>query len=141
MKKQALTLIGVLSLLLAVGSAWAQGHDQAVRANIPFKFVVNKQAMPAGEYEIGRFGNGGDVLLIHGVDTNTNMLVASNSAQSLNPADATKLIFKRYGDRYFLSQVWIAGNRSGRQLPKSAHETEVAMDFSSTNVIVLASLR
>jgi hypothetical protein len=141
MKKQALTLIGVLSLLLAAGSALAQNHGQTVRANIPFDFVVNKQVLPPGQYDITRYGSLGQVLLIHGNDRDTNLLVTANAAQSLNAADKTKLVFKRYGDRYFLSQVWVEGSRAGRQLPKSAHESEVAMDFSSENVIVMASLR
>jgi hypothetical protein len=39
---------------------------------------------------------------------------------------ASKMIFNRYGDRYFLSEVWTAGYSRGRQLLKSAREMELA---------------
>jgi hypothetical protein len=142
MKKHALTLVGVLSLLLAAGSAWTQISAPALRAHIPFNFVVDKQALPAGEYTIAPMGTGGNALLIRDRDGKAKALVVTNNCESLNPADKSKLVFRRYGtDRYFLSQVWVAGNDTGRQLPKSAHESEVAMDLHSTDVIVLASLR
>lgn len=141
MKKQVLTLISVLTLLLAAGSAMAQMNTPIVKANIPFSFVVDKQALPAGTYEIGSYGSLGQALMIQGEQGNASKLVLANRADTGKPATQTKLVFRRYGDRYFLSQVWVEGNRIGRQLPKSAHEAEVARDFSSKDVIVLASLR
>jgi hypothetical protein len=68
-------------------------------------------------------------------------LVVPNNLESLKAADKTKLVFRCYGDRYFLSEIWIEGSQTGRKLPKSAHESEVAMDFTSQDVVVLASLR
>ena len=142
MKKRALTLIGVLSLLLAAGSAFAQISGPSIRANIPFKFVVNRQALPPGQYTISRLGNGDAVLVIRGDENKEVMISTSNRMESHKPADKTKLVFRSYGsDRYFLSQVWVEGSDTGRQLPKSAHENEVAMDFNSTDVTVVASLR
>ena len=141
MKKQALTLIGMLSLLLAAGSALAQSAGQTVQANIPFSFVVNKQALPAGQYTISRIGTGGNALVIHDDTRKENMVALSNNLESRDPAAKTKLVFRCYGDRYFLSQVWIQGSSAGRQLPKSAHESEVALDFTAKDVVVLASLR
>jgi hypothetical protein len=141
MKKNALALIGVLSLLLAAGSALAQTHGKTIRADIPFKFVVNKAVMPAGEYEVSRYGSIGQMVLVHNAKTGESVIASANAAQSLHAADKTKLVFKRYGDRYFLSQVWVEGNSAGQQLPKSPHEAEVALDFSSQPVVILASLR
>ena len=43
-------------------------------------------------------------------------------------SEGTKLVFHRYGDRYFLAQIWVAGNNSGSELPKSPREVEVAQD-------------
>ena len=142
MKKQALTIVGVLSLLLAAGSAFAQMNGPTIHANIPFKFVVDRQALPAGDYTISRLGNGQTALVIRSADGKDVKVALCNSRETLKPAEKTKLIFRRYGtDRYFLSQVWVAGSDSGRQLPKSAHESEVAMDFNSSDVVVMASLR
>lgn len=142
MKKQALTLVGVLSLLLAAGSAFAQMNHQTIRAKIPFSFVVNRQALPAGEYTVSRVGDSNQALLIRGTDNKEIMMAISNPLESRKPAPKTVLVFRRYGaDRYFLSQVWVEGSDTGRQLQKSAHESEVALDFHPTDVVVMASLQ
>jgi len=73
------------------------------------------------------------------------LIVGSNVAENLNPANKTKLVFNRYGDKYFLSQVWIAGETRRRELPKSSREKEVAKDMAHNltreRVEVLASLQ
>ena len=142
MKKQALTLVGVLSLLLAAGSAFGQMNHQTIRVQIPFAFVVNRQALPPGEYTVSRLGDNDAILLIRGTENKEVMMATSNRMESSKPASKTKLVFRRYGaDRYFLSQVWVEGSDTGRQLSKSAHESEVALDFHPTDVIVMASLQ
>jgi hypothetical protein len=140
MKRQVLTLIGVLSLVLAAGSALAQ--TISMRADIPFKFVINKQALPAGQYSIRTLpGSSGRTLMIRSDDSKAATMVNSNSVLSLKRPDQTKLVFRRYGDRYFLSQVWVAGEGWGHQLPKSGRETEVALDYTPQEVVVMAELR
>jgi len=139
MKKQALTLVGVLSLLLAAGSAFAQTGE--IRASVPFNFIVNRMALPAGDYTISTAGGSDQVLVIRSNSGKALKLATANHVQANQPSKSTKLVFRCYGDRYFLSQVWTRGNARGRQLPKSALETEVAMDFTPHDVILVASLR
>jgi len=138
MKTQVLTIVSVLSLVLAAGPAFAQ--TSKVQADIPFNFVVNSATMPAGAYSISTVGMDG-TLLIRGTDNKTVRLVNANYAQSNAPSTRTKLVFRCYGTRYFLSQIWTEGNDRGRQLPKTAAESEVARDFSPHEVILVASLR
>jgi hypothetical protein len=139
MKKQALTLVGVLSLVLAAGSAFAQSGE--IRANVPFSFVVNHMELPAGQYSITTIGGGNEILVLRGLNNKTVQLVNANSAQANKPADRTKLVFRVYGDRYFLSQIWTAGNERGREMPKSSLESETAMDRASHDVVLFASAR
>jgi hypothetical protein len=138
MKRQALTLITVLSLLLAAGSAYAQ--TIRVKADIPFKFSVNKETMPAGEYTIQSVSTD-RVLLIRNSDDKPMTMLIANSVQSLRPSEHSKLVFQRYGDDYFLSQVWVAGNTLGHQVPKSGRERELALNQNPEGVIVLAELK
>ena len=68
---------------------------------------------------------------------------ANAPAVASEPKTESKLIFNRYGDRYFLSQVWTAGNSSGRQLLKSDREKEmaqVAKNETKGQVTLIASL-
>ena len=136
MKRQLFVLLGI-GLLLATASAYAQTIQ--IKADIPFNFVVGKTALPSGEYKI-RSLNMNQVLSIGGSGQNSIMFLA-NTCSSPRPSAQTKLVFTRYGDRYFLSQVWIEGNSTGRQLPKSRGEVRVAENETAQPVVVLAELR
>ena len=136
MKRQLFVLLGI-GLLLATASAYAQTIQ--LKANIPFNFVVGKTTLPSGEYTI-RSLNMNQVLSIGSSGQNSIMILA-NACSSPSPSAQTKLVFARYGDRYFLSQVWIEGNSLGRQLPKSRSEVRVAENETAQPVVVLAELR
>ena len=49
------------------------------------------------------------------------MPVRANQTQ-----EETKLVFHRYGDQYFLSQIWTVGANSGRELLMPRLERELA---------------
>lgn len=140
MKKHALTLIGVLSLLMAAGSAYAQTIH--VKGDIPFSFIVNKATLPAGQYDFKSLGlSDGKVILVRDAEGKPMATVNNQRTESLDTCQETKLVFKRYGSRYFLHQIWIAGEKSGQQLPQSSRETEVAKDYSPSTVVILAQLK
>ena len=40
----------------------------------------------------------------------------------------SRLVFNRYGDQYFLSQVWMAGSDTGRDLFQSRNERNLAKE-------------
>ena len=129
MKKKIarLTMMGLLSVMAMVGSAQAQSLSNRMRINIPFEFSVGDSKLPAGEYSIGRAqpSSGDTVLLISNVNHPDSVLPLTNSAQSLNSKDVDTLVFHRYGDQYFLYQVWPAGGTYGRELVKSHSEREL----------------
>jgi hypothetical protein len=52
-------------------------------------------------------------------------MVLTHGARAASGVEG-KLVFSRYGDRYFLSQVFSAGSGVGRQIPKSKLERELA---------------
>ena len=116
----------VIALVTAVGSAQGQSLFYKLRANIPFDFVVANQKLPAGKYFIGRaIQNSGDsVLLISSLDGRVHAVRWTTPVESRFKNKGT-LVFNRYGDQYFLSQVWPAGASTGRQLYKSRSEREV----------------
>jgi hypothetical protein len=139
MKKSALTLVGALSLLLVAGSAFAQSNTE-VRVNVPFDFVINKTTMPAGQYQIIKVGTEGtDTIAVRGMNVKAVKMVNTNRDQASKSSDSTKLVFHRLGDRYFLSQIWVEGSDRVRELPKSQLESEVALDYTSQDVVLYAS--
>jgi hypothetical protein len=140
MRKQLITLVGVLSLVVVAGSAFAQ--TVYVRGKIPFDFIVGKTTLPSGAYEIRSLNDGPDkTLLLRGPDSHSNVMVGANRVESFKGSDATKLVFDRVGDQYFLREIWTEGAKSGRQFPKGKLESELAMNNSPENVVVLADLK
>ena len=100
MKRHGLSLIGLLSLLLVAGSPVAQTIH--VRANIPVDFIVASKTLPAGAYDLGSLRTA-SALLIEADTRKSSMMVISNAAESHEPADKTKLAFRRHCDQYFLA--------------------------------------
>jgi hypothetical protein len=141
MKKQLLSFLAVLGLLVVAGSAFAQSVK--VRANIPFSFSLNKETLPAGQYEIHAVEASGNIALaISNREAKVGKMFLTNPVSSrVGTSEKCKLVFKRYGDHYFLSQIWVAGNDTGRELPTSAHEAELALDYTPAKVIVMADAR
>jgi hypothetical protein len=138
MKNQLFALIG-LGLLLATASAYAQ--TGVMKANVPFNFIVDKTDVPAGQYVIQSVGTTGTAVAIESSDRSLVKLVLPNSCESSQTQEKSKLVFHRYGDQYFLAQIWREGDNRGSELPKSQRENEVAMDYPSQNVVVVATLR
>jgi hypothetical protein len=138
MKNQLFALIG-LGLLLATASAYAQ--TGVVKANVPFNFIVNKTEIPAGTYMIEPVGSNGGAVSIENSDRTVVKVLLPQSCEATNAPEKTKLVFRRYGSEYFLSQIWTAGNSRGLEVPKSDRESEVALDYPSQNVVVVATLR
>jgi len=133
MKKQNLfPLLAVV--LLATGLATAQ-MDRPIKANIPFDFVVGKTALPAGEYRVSRLSDLGVLSLVGDAGA---AMVGSHAIQANASSGSTKLIFHRYDDQYFLSQIWVEGENRGSELPKSNLEKELLAKARFSSVAVVA---
>jgi hypothetical protein len=52
--------------------------------------------------------------------------------ESRNYKGGQRLVFNKYGDQYFLSQVWLSVDR-GRQLFPSGTERNAAREYSLAN--------
>ncbi len=144
MKRQAFSLISLLSLLLVAGSAIAQTVH--VSANIPFNFGVGSKTFPAGTYDVRPIDHHDNkILLLKARDGHASMMVLSNVAENLKPADKTKLVFNQYRNQYFLSEIWVNGATRGTRLVKSSREKELARDMAQDltrgRVEIVASLQ
>jgi len=114
--------------LLTVGGgivAYAQiESDAAVEGNVPFTFVVGKTTLPAGKYQISAFPDTPGLIEIRGVNGSPSVVVEAENMEATAERDRAKseLVFNKVGDKYFLSQVWVAGNDTGSALVKSRME-------------------
>ena len=141
MMKTLSRITAILALaLLATSVVQAQ---ESVLANIPFAFTVGNMTLPAGEYRVGKVRDSSPALLIQRTDRSASTMVIASAVEANAPQAQTKLVFHRYGNQCYLSQVWTAGNARGRELPKSAKEKEqgrLARNETPDQVTIVARL-
>ena len=138
MKNQLFALIG-LGLLLATASAYAQ--TGVVKANVPFNFIVNNTDLPAGRIHDAEYWHCRSAMTIESPDRKVVKAFLPNACESTTGAEDDQAGFPPLRIQYFLTQIWTAGNDRGKELPKSGREREVAMDYPSQDVVVVATLR
>ena len=125
MKTRALVMAAVMALTAMATTRVAQAQDALV-VNIPFDFMAGNRNLPAGEYSVKVSQSDARIVLIERKDATAAMFIGTNTVVANTIQSESKLVFNRYGDRYFLSQVWNEGNSRGRQLMKTAREKEIA---------------
>ena len=107
---------------LAAAPALAQTTN-AVRVNVPFKFVVANQTLPEGQY---LFSSTKDNVFIQDSHGRTFAMVLTDAVTGRTVPKAGQIVFQCYEQRCFLSEVWNPTEYAGRQLPKSRREKELA---------------
>jgi hypothetical protein len=139
MKRQLLTLVSAMALLLVAGSAF--GQTISLKANVPFGFIVSGKSLPAGEYAF-RYDTPRSILSVRNLDSrHTTLVLVVDNGGSPRSAEQSKLVFRQYGNLYFLSQVWQAGSNDWYELSKTRREAEVAMNSVRGNATVAVNLR
>ena len=115
-----------LLLLISVPNTYAQ---IAVKVTVPFNFTVGKAEMPAGTYTINRLSS--SAIEIKGSTTKKSAVSIVWSEEASGSDSAAKLVFNRYGDSYFLSQVSRGYGADVMQLTTSKLEQEQRMASTS----------
>ncbi len=125
MTKKLYSTFAMLSLLfmLAVTSVQAQSGG-SLEVNIRFDFQVGNKVLPAGEYTVRRLSQRS--VLIEGADGERMIAQTPRTIDSRGRAARERLVFHRYGNQYFLAQVWVARDGDGRALMESDAEREAA---------------
>jgi hypothetical protein len=135
-----LALRGYLLSLFALGLALtlypSQAHAQIVgdlQANIPFQFHVGNTKLPAGEYTIRMLPDSDLTLMeISSADGSASTLFQVEETEAHTTPSKSELIFNKYGDQYFLAQLFDQGEPSGSQLPESRYEKRVSQQGTQT---------
>lgn len=114
----AIALIVAASFVTA-GSAMAQDHR--AQANVPFNFTVNGNSLPAGTYTIGTETNSPNIITITDREKNVHLLAIA-MPDSNTSGETNKLVFHRYGNQYFLSEVRCSSASMNLELSTSKAE-------------------
>jgi hypothetical protein len=142
MKKRILAITSLLVLCSFAATQAAQAQEP-LTVNIPFAFTAGEKTLPAGEYRVQKMDTNNVVLLIRCMEPKAAIMVVTNATRSSKQQEQSKLVFNRYNDHYFLSQVWNAGFSSGRELLKTQQEKEIALSAklqAPEQIIVAANI-
>lgn len=133
MKYTLSILASCLGLALMIAApARAQLPGTSIRANIPFDFMVKGKTLPAGPYEIRRINDEPQGLDIYSRSNHENVLFETDAIQT-RTFHRAELVFHRYGNTYFLYEIWTPGENVGRELPTSRAERRLERESAKTN--------
>jgi hypothetical protein len=130
------TLTGLV-LLLAVAAPLHAGsilnHEMTV--SVPFGFIAGDKSLPAGDYSVQVNPERRSVVLHQ--EGQSPLILLTNRRESTNTPPRGKLVFKRYGANFFLSEVWNQDNATGQALTPSAAEKEMAHKKQPEQILVV----
>ena len=132
---------GFIACALVIGSLGsiqsASAQTTIAEATIPFAFQLESKTLPAGTYRVHR--ESPDLIRLEGPG-NTGGMVLMHTAMKTEAPDHGFLSFDRTGDKYYLRQIWTAGNANGLECAKSRAEkaAQVAMNKEPVSTVELA---
>lgn len=112
--------LALLTLLVLVALPGALAQGVALKADIPFAFTVGDTPLPAGEYIVSSPVSG----LIRIANNKTrDAATVSISHGNHDSGRDNRLLFNRYGDRYFLHRIFCpAANAMNVDIPVWSRE-------------------
>ena len=131
MTKQLIKGMTMLLLIVALAFVTAVAANAQSNANVPFEFVVGSKSLPAGHYRITNATAGGQVVRIASATNEMSVFNLAMRTTNGRAAKESKLVFHRYGNRYFLAEIWRSGETEGQKLLKSREEKAIERELAS----------
>ncbi len=137
-----------IAVLLSVGATFVVlaaplVAQTPVRANVPFEFQVAERTLPSGEYKLAPLSafRNNDIQIV-GKDGTVLALTYYGGTPASLDAGKVKLVFHRYGSRYFLAEIVDGYMKVISKLPQSKQERELlaALAGRDETVTILARL-
>lgn len=126
---RSVVVAGVLLVLVGVRPASAQIIGQ-VEFTTAFPFTVGNATVPAGSYTINPDLDNPQILELTG--SNIGMFFQVTNAEAPQGPTKTEVVFKRYGQRYVLHGIWLAGSPDGVETTMAEAETHYAKQGTPT---------
>jgi hypothetical protein len=133
MKSQVTRILSIGIALVAVAALQAQ--DRALTANVPFSFYMGSSAMAQGAYRVDELSHGAVVMMRSKAASKT---VTAHQIVGKKQVEPARLVFHRYGDSYFLAEIWTGDASNGRALAASAREKELTRNGSAPTLAVIS---
>jgi ABC-type uncharacterized transport system substrate-binding protein len=106
------------------------------RVDVPFAFMAAGVHLPAGSYIVSHVDP--SLILIETQDGKARALVHV-AIENPNSSTPTKLVFNKYGDQYFIAQVWTEQDQQVHHCTKCRAEMQlVAQARQAEKVVIMA---
>jgi hypothetical protein len=132
MKSRVTSLLSIGIALVAVAAVQAQ--DKTVAATVPFSFYMGGSAMPQGSYRLDELSHGA-VICMRSKDIVKS--VTTHEIVGKKQAEPARLVFHRYGQSYFLAEIWTGDASAGQALAVSQREKELAHNGAAPTLAVI----
>ena len=130
-----------ICLLFTSASVFAQTtpSQQLMKVNIPFAFGVEDHSLPAGQYLVFTVTPERSIRIVS-TDGKHSAIVNDLPNYASQPSPNSRLVFHRYGNEYFLAQVWTAGQNVGRNPLSSKKAMENASNGERPETFTVVAL-
>ncbi len=105
-----LLMIGAMSMVPVLAAT-------NLEVNVPFGFVAGHTTLPAGQYEIS-IDDSKHLICIKSGGPNSSMFLLTQPTEAPTVREESKVVFTRQGGEYSLSGLWVAGEKSGQEVPQ-----------------------
>ena len=124
---------GSIVLLLAMAAIpYARDITDGILVTVPHEVVVNEKRIAAGEYEFRKVANAASpIIRIYNRDEMIyETPVLPISVEKFEVEETPKLVLRKLGDDFYLTQIWIQPDRMGYEvpLPKRARALEKELE-------------
>ena len=134
------TLITIcLVFIAATLLAQTTVSQRLMTVNVPFAFAVEDHSLPAGEYLVLTVTPERSIRIVS-ADGKHTAIVNTLPNYAKSPSESSRLVFHRYGNEYFLAQVWTGGQNVARKPISSKRAMEIASSGSMPETRTIVAL-
>ena len=108
-----------LATTLATAS-FAPAQDRVTKATVPFNFTVGNKTVPAGTYRLSSSSDAEHIIQINNWERNVHLMTMAQPDSYRQTAN--ELVFHKYGNQYFLSDIRSAGSSMNYHLATTKAE-------------------
>jgi hypothetical protein len=141
-KPQVSKVRAFLLAIIFAGAQWspashAQDRAGEVMVNVPFAFQNGSQHLSAGLYTISiSYQN---IARIRGQSRSGFAMTGFD--EDVQPSKTTRVVFRKYGDQYFLDEIWVAGDTNHTYfLPSKSERLEMSANRTAPTSVMVAAL-
>ena len=125
--KSSISTLALETLVAIASLTQAHAQNHASKVNVPFAFDLGSVHFAPGTYTLSTSLDRGHLTL---QDDRTSSMVLINIGDGPRNTAPGYVIFRKYGNRYFLAEYHPANSPSTMEIPASNKERIVARDFA-----------